>query len=107
MAMPLREALHYRTLAETAADIRAGRLSSEEVTRHTLDRIGELEPGLHAFASLRAEAAMAEAREADARRARGETLGPLHGVPLAVKDLCAIEGTATCAGGFFRTGFDA
>ena len=46
--MPHREALHYRTLAETAADIRAGRLSSEEVTRHTLDRIGELEPGLHA-----------------------------------------------------------
>ena len=101
------EALHYRTLAETAADIRAGRLSSEAVTQHTLDRIGELEPRLHAFASVRAEAAMAEARDADARRARGEVLGPLHGVPLAVKDLCAMEGTATRAGGFFRTGFPA
>jgi len=107
MAMPHGEALHYRTLAETAADIRAGRLSSEAVTQHTLDRIGELEPRLHAFAAVRAEAAMAEAREADARRARGDTTGPLHGVPLAVKDLCAMEGTATCAGGFFRTGFQA
>jgi amidase len=104
--MPHGEALHYRTLAETAADIRAGRLSSEAVTQHALGRIGELEPRLHAFASIRANAAMAEAREADARRARGEVLGPLHGVPLAVKDLCAMEGTATCAGGFFRTGFD-
>ena len=99
-------ALHYRTLAETAADISSGRLSSEEVTRHTLERIGELEPRLRAFAAVREKDAMAEAREADARRARGETLGPLHGVPLAVKDLCAMEGTATCAGGFFRTGFD-
>ena len=96
-------ALHYRTLAETAADIRTGALSSEEVTRHTFDRIGELEPRLHAFAAVRAEAAMAEAREADARRARGDTMGPLHGVPLAVKDLCAMAGTATCAGGLSKS----
>ncbi len=101
------EALHYRTLAETAADIGSGALSSEEVTRHTLDRIGELEPRLHAFAWVGEAAAMRAAREADGRRARGGALGPLHGVPLAVKDLCAMEGTATCAGGFFRTGFDA
>ena len=97
--------LHYRSLAETAASIKAGSLTSEQVTSHSLDRIAALEPTLHAFAELRADAAMTEARAADRRRASGDTLGPLHGVPIAVKDLCAMPGTATRAGGLFRTGF--
>lgn len=96
---------HYRSLAETAEDIARGALSSEAVVAHILDRIAELEPQLHAYAVVRAEAAMAEARDADARRARGEALGPLHGVPVAVKDLCAMAGTATRAGGGFPTRF--
>jgi amidase len=99
------EPLHDRTLAETAADIASGALSAEEVTRHTLERIEALEPRLHAFAMVRAEAALAEARAADARRSRGEALGPLHGVPIAVKDLCAMAGTPTRAGGRFPTRF--
>lgn len=97
--------LHERSLADVAAALRAGDLSAVEVTRHTLDRIAALEPRLHAFAEVRRDAALAEAAAADQRRARGETLGPLHGVPLAVKDLCAMAGTATRAGGFFTTGF--
>lgn len=99
------EPLHYRSLAAVADAIAGGELSSEEVTRHTLTRIAALEPRLHAFADVRAEAAVEEARAADARRARGETLGVLHGVPLAIKDLCALAGTRTRAGGFFRTPF--
>jgi len=99
------DALHYRSLAEVAADVRSGALSSEQLTAHTIKRISALEPRLHAFAEVRAEAALIEARAADAWRARGERLGPLHGVPLAVKDLCAMPGTATRAGGFFRTRF--
>ncbi len=99
------EPMHYRGLAEVAAEVRAGALSSEELTRHTIGRIEALEPRLHAFAQVRAEAALAEARDADAGRARGEKLGPLHGVPIAVKDLCAMAGTATRAGGFFPTRF--
>jgi amidase len=99
------DALHYRSLAEVAADIRSGALSAEEATRHTLERISALEPRLHAFAEVRAEAALTEARAADTRRARGEAPGALHGVPIAVKDLCAMAGTATRAGGFFRTRF--
>jgi len=98
-------ALHYRGLAEVAADVRSGALSAEEVTGQTLNRISALEPHLHAFAQVRAEDAMVEARAADARRGRREPLGPLHGVPIAVKDLCAMAGTATRAGGFFRTRF--
>ncbi len=103
--MTIEDPLHYRSLADTAADIRSGALSSEEVTQHTIERIGELEPRLHAFATVRAEAALAEARAADARRSRGEALSLLHGVPVAVKDLCAMAGTPTRAGGFFPTRF--
>jgi len=97
--------LHYRSLASVAKAIAAGEISAEEVTRHTLARIAALEPRLHAFAEVRSEAVRDEAKAADAKRARGETLGPLHGVPVAVKDLCAMAGTKTRAGGFFDTGF--
>lgn len=99
--------LHYRSLGEVADDLRDGTLTSEEVTSHTLDRIAALEPRLHAFAEIRAEAALAEARAADARRRAGGPVGVLHGVPVAVKDLCAMAGTATRAGGLFPTGFAA
>jgi amidase len=88
-----------------ACDIRSGALSAEEVVRHTIERIARLDPRLRAFASVRADEALREARAADACKARGDALGPLHGVPVAVKDLCAMEGTATRAGGFFSTGF--
>lgn len=100
-------ALHDLSLADVATAIRGGELLAEDVTRHVLDRIAALEPRLHAFAEVRRDAALAEARAADGRRARGETLGALHGVPVAVKDLCAMAGTATRAGGHFSTGFAA
>ncbi len=99
------DALHYRSLAAVAADLRSGVLTAEEVTQQALNRISALEPRLHAFAQVRAEAALVEARAADARRVSREPLGPLHGVPIAVKDLCAMAGTTTRAGGFFRTRF--
>lgn len=103
--MTSQQPLHFRTLADTAAAIRTGEIGSEEVTCHILERIEVLEPRLHAFAELRGVVALNEARDADARRARGEELGTLHGVPVAVKDLCAMAGTQTRAGGFFSTGF--
>ena len=99
------DALHDLTLADVAAAIRDGALTSVEVTRHVLERIATLEPRLHAFAEVRADAALDEAQAADARRARGDAVGALHGVPVAVKDLCAMAGTATRAGGRFDTGF--
>ncbi len=97
--------LHYRHLSDVAADIRSGALSAVEVTQHTLDRIARLDPRLHAFAFVRGDDALRDAEDADARRTRGDALGPLHGVPVAVKDLCAMAGTPTRAGGFFSTGF--
>lgn len=100
-------ALHYRSLDEVAAAIRRGETTSEEITRHALGRIAALDGELHAFAEVRNDGAMADARERDARRASGAALGTLHGVPVAVKDLCAMAGTATRAGGRFDTFFAA
>ena len=99
--------LHFQNLATLVSAMREGKLSALEVTEHHLTRIEYLEPKFHAFAYLRADAARAEAKALDARRARGETLGPLHGAPIAVKDLCAMAGTPTRAGGFFSTNFAA
>jgi len=83
---------------ELARGIRAGQYSSSEVTEAMLQRVGRIDPGLHAFARLTPEVAIAQAREADARQAKGESLGLLHGVPIAVKDLCWTQGVATMAG---------
>lgn len=99
------EPLHFQNLSDLVQQMRDGRLSVTEVTEHHLRRIADLEPCLHAFAQVRAEAARSEARAADERRERGEPLGILHGAPIAVKDLCAMAGTETRAGGFFSTGF--
>jgi amidase len=73
-------------------------VSSETVTNSTLQRIERLEPSLHAFATLTAKSALADARRADREIAAGKRRGPLHGVPVAVKDLCDVKGTPTGAG---------
>jgi len=90
--------IHWWTAFELAAELRAGRLSSREATDHCLARIERLDPELHAFVNVLPEAARADAARADAERAGGEDRGPLHGIPIAVKDLCAVRGVATAAG---------
>ena len=97
--------LHYQPLTALVAQMRDGTLSAREVTEHHLARIAALDPRLHAYAEVRADRAREDAAAADVRRAKGETLGPLHGAPVSVKDLCAMKGTRTGAGGFFSTGF--
>lgn len=97
--------LHFQPLTTLVERMRAGELSALEVTEHHLARIASLDPKLHAFSEVRADKARAEAESLDARRSKGEPLGPLHGAPVSVKDLCAMKGTRTGAGGFFSTGF--
>jgi amidase len=78
--------------------IRAGEISATEVTQAMLRRIEQIDPRLHAYARTTPELALTQAAEADARLARGEPVGPLHGVPIAVKDLCWTAGIPTAAG---------
>lgn len=72
-------------------------ISSEELTTALLARIRRLDGQLHAFTEISAQRAIASARRADARRAGGD-VGPLLGIPLAVKDNFDVAGQATCAG---------
>ena len=75
--------------------IAAGQLSAEEACRTTLDRIGATNGALHAFHGVDADRALARARALDAG---GRITGPLHGVPVAIKDNIAAKGTVTTAG---------
>ncbi len=86
------------TLAELRPRLDAGEVSATELVKQSLARLEALEPKLHAFLSTRREAALREAAESDARRARGEARGPLDGIPLALKDNIVQAGEpATCA----------
>lgn len=101
----------YPTLAELAAKLRRREVSSVELTEQALARIQERDPVVNAFQVVLVEEALAAARQADRERAAGQDRGPLHGIPIAVKDLLAMAGTATTAGSKilagWRTDFDA
>jgi aspartyl-tRNA(Asn)/glutamyl-tRNA(Gln) amidotransferase subunit A len=83
------------TITELGARFRARTLSPVEATERCLARIAERDPELHAFITVTAEAALAQARAADAELARGHDRGPLHGVPVALKDLIDTAGVRT------------
>ncbi|MGZ4614968.1 MAG: Asp-tRNA(Asn)/Glu-tRNA(Gln) amidotransferase subunit GatA [Actinomycetes bacterium] len=86
------------TAAETASAVSAGELSAVEVARAHLDRITAVDDRVHAFLHVDEDGALAAAQAVDDRRAAGETLGPLAGVPLAMKDVVATKGLPTTAG---------
>ena len=79
-------ALGLRPTHELAALIRRGELSSRELLEHYLDGVHALNPRLNAVVTLAAEPARARADELDALAARGTFLGPLHGLPVTMKD---------------------
>jgi amidase len=85
-------------LSTVARLIREQMLSAEQVTQAQLRRIERLDTKLHAYACVTSELALTQARAADQRQAQGQALGPLHGVPIAVKDLCWTAGIPTAAG---------
>ena len=90
--------LHYLGAAELAALIRRRDLSPVEVVRAQLDRIAALEPRLHAYAQVHTEAALTQARAAEAAVQAGHALGPLHGVPIGIKDLLWVADHPTAFG---------
>jgi aspartyl-tRNA(Asn)/glutamyl-tRNA(Gln) amidotransferase subunit A len=91
-------------LAEAAAAIRERRISSVELTQAALARAQALQPGLNAFIAIEGEAALAAAQAADEAVAAGRPLGPLHGVPLAHKDMYDRAGRITGCGSAIRAG---
>ncbi|TWB09540.1 amidase [Rhizobium sp. ERR 1071] len=89
---------HYETLLETADAMKLQDLSPVDLTEAMLQRIASLDPILHAFATVTADVARAQASQAEAEIARGDYRGPLHGVPIAVKDIVNTAGVVTAAG---------
>jgi aspartyl-tRNA(Asn)/glutamyl-tRNA(Gln) amidotransferase subunit A len=86
------------TAAALAAAVASGETSAVEVTRAHLDRIVAVDDKVHAFLYLDTDGALAAAARVDAARAAGEPLGPLAGVPLALKDVFTTEGIPTTCG---------
>src|SRR5450755_3225886 len=97
------EAICYLSINELAPLLRAGKLTSVEVTRCILDRIHKLDSKLHSYLTVLNDSALSSAAQADKEIGAGKWRGPLHGVPVAVKDLCFTKGVlTTCASGVLR-----
>jgi amidase len=90
--------LHYQTITGVAARLQSREISPVEVARAMLDRIAALDGRLKSYATVMAEPAMSAARAAEQEIAAGRYRGALHGVPIAVKDLCFTTGVPTMGG---------
>jgi amidase len=99
------ENVHYLTLEEVGRRIASRELSPIELTQRLLDRIAQVDRDLKSYATVTAEQAMATARAADQDIRAGRYRGPLHGVPVAVKDLCYTKGVRTMGGMAVRRNF--
>ena len=87
-----------QSAATLASAIAEGEVSAVDVAQAHLDRITAVDDRVHAFLHVTAESAIAQAKAVDAKRASGDTLGPLAGVPLALKDILAMKGEPTTCG---------
>ncbi|MFF3765324.1 amidase [Streptomyces sp. NPDC001922] len=95
---------YERSLADAAEAIRQRRLSPVELVDSVLDRIEHVEPRLSAYSAVTAERARRAAREAEQEAVAGRFRGPLHGIPMGLKDLIDVAGMATAAGSRVRSG---
>ena len=90
--------LHYQTIEEVSARLGSRELSPVELTTAMLERIEALDGDLKSYATVMAESALDSARTAELEIAAGNYRGGLHGVPIAIKDLCFTNGVATMGG---------
>lgn len=90
--------LHKMTISELAPKIRSRKISPVELMQDVLDRIEKLDPALNAYITVDTEGALKAARKAQRQIARGKYLGPLHGIPISLKDLYDTEGMRTTGG---------
>ena len=94
MAAPL----HEWTLLEAAKKVRDKEISSRELTRAILDRIERINPAINAYITVLSEGAMRDALARDEAQTNGRPLGPLHGVPVGLKDIFCTRGIRTTCG---------
>ena len=103
--------LHFQSLSSICRQLKSGALSSVALTQYMFERIHQLDGETLSFARLLEEQALASAAARDEARARGQPLGVLHGVPIAIKDLLYTKGIATASGTLvmqdFHPSFDA
>ncbi|MDX6376582.1 MAG: hypothetical protein QOE98_885, partial [Gaiellaceae bacterium] len=92
--------LCFTPATELAERIRVRELSSEAVVRNALERIDDVNGVLNCFVFTYPDEAIGLARDADAAVARGDRIGPLHGVPIAIKDLTPTAGKRTTLGSY-------
>jgi len=85
------------SIRQLAPLLQRGEISPVEITRICLERIEKLNPALNAFITVTVDSALAEARRAEAEIGRGQWRGPLHGIPVAIKDLINTAGVRTTA----------
>ena len=94
----LKDPIYYSSASAIGAAIKNKEISSEEITRICLNRIDQINPKINAVVQVAAEQALNSAREADQQLARGHTQGPLHGVPITIKDSFDTAGIISTAG---------
>ncbi|MCX6425395.1 MAG: Asp-tRNA(Asn)/Glu-tRNA(Gln) amidotransferase subunit GatA, partial [Actinobacteria bacterium] len=97
--------LIYKSAAQLSESLAKKEVSAREVTQAHLDQIAKVDKAVHAFLFVDTEGALAQADQVDAARAKGENLGPLAGVPLALKDILAQEGIPTTCGSKILAGW--
>jgi amidase len=90
--------LHYLSLLDVSERIRRRDLSSVEVVSALVARIAAFEPRLNGFLRVMGETALADAMRADAELGRGQWRGPMHGIPIGIKDLIDVAGVPTTSG---------
>jgi len=90
--------LYYASLQEVGRRIQSHDLSPVDLTRMMLDRIAQVDPRLKSYATVMSEQALADASAALQEIQAGRYRGPLHGVPIAIKDLCYTQGVRTMGG---------
>ena len=90
------------TIREAGALLRSGALSAEELTEGILARIAATEPVVHAYVQVFGDEALAAARTVDVELRAGRDRGPLHGIPIAIKDFFDVAGTVTGCGSRVR-----
>ena len=93
-----RNEIPFLTATELAELYRSGQLSPVEATESYLSRIEQVDPALNSYITVTAEQARAEARQAESEISAGNYRGPLHGIPVAVKDQFCTAGVATTGG---------